>query len=34
MRLAATLGFIEVERFEEWGAEQWLGVRSSATPSG
>jgi RimJ/RimL family protein N-acetyltransferase len=30
MRLAAKLGFIEVERFEEYGAEQWLGVWSSA----
>jgi RimJ/RimL family protein N-acetyltransferase len=28
MRLAAKLGFTEVERFEEWGAEQWFGVRS------
>ncbi|MEC4570407.1 GNAT family N-acetyltransferase [Streptomyces virginiae] len=27
MRLAAKLGFTEVERFEEFGAEQWLGVR-------
>jgi RimJ/RimL family protein N-acetyltransferase len=26
MRLAAKLGFTEVERFEEYGAEQWLGV--------
>ncbi|MFJ6852891.1 GNAT family N-acetyltransferase [Streptomyces sp. NPDC091271] len=34
MRLAAKLGFTEVERFEEYGAEQWFGVRSSATPSG
>jgi RimJ/RimL family protein N-acetyltransferase len=25
MRLAAKLGFTEVERFEEFGAEQWLG---------
>lgn len=25
MRLAATLGFTEVERFVEWGAEQWFG---------
>ncbi|MFI5606503.1 GNAT family N-acetyltransferase [Amycolatopsis sp. NPDC051903] len=32
MRLAAKLGFAEVERFEEYGAEQWLGVWSSATP--
>ncbi len=27
MRLAAKLGFTEVERFEEFGAEQWFGVR-------
>jgi RimJ/RimL family protein N-acetyltransferase len=27
MRLAAKLGFIEVERFEDYGAEQWFGVR-------
>jgi RimJ/RimL family protein N-acetyltransferase len=27
MRLAAKLGFAEVERFEEFGAEQWLGAR-------
>ncbi|WP_207400757.1 hypothetical protein [Actinomadura roseirufa] len=27
MRLAAKLGFTEVERFEERGAEQWFGVR-------
>ncbi|MGW3658934.1 GNAT family N-acetyltransferase [Streptomyces sp. NPDC005151] len=33
MRLAAKLGFIEVERFEDYGAEQWFGVWSSATPS-
>lgn len=33
MRVAAKLGFTEVERFEDYGAEQWLGVRSSATPS-
>jgi RimJ/RimL family protein N-acetyltransferase len=37
MRLAAKLGFIEVERFEverfeESGAEQWFGVWSSVTP--
>jgi hypothetical protein len=25
MRLAARLGFTEVERFQEYGAEQWLG---------
>ncbi|MFI8432849.1 GNAT family N-acetyltransferase [Streptomyces sp. NPDC079020] len=34
MRLAAKLGFAEVERFEEYGAEQWFGVRSPVTPSG
>ncbi|MFJ7075169.1 GNAT family N-acetyltransferase [Streptomyces sp. NPDC098781] len=34
MRLAANLGFTEVERFEEYGAEQWFGVWSSVTPSG
>ena len=27
MRVAERLGFAEVERFEEFGAEQWLGVR-------
>jgi RimJ/RimL family protein N-acetyltransferase len=31
MRLAARLGFAEVERFEAWGAEQWLGLRSPVT---
>lgn len=34
MRLAAKLGFTEVQRFEEWGAEQWFGVWSPATASG
>lgn len=34
MRLAATLGFNEVERFEEFGAEQWFGTLSPVTPSG
>ncbi|MDF3145937.1 MULTISPECIES: GNAT family N-acetyltransferase [unclassified Streptomyces] len=34
MRLAAKLGFTEVERFEEYGAEQWFGVWSSVTQSG
>jgi RimJ/RimL family protein N-acetyltransferase len=34
MRLAAKLGFTEVQRYEEWGAEQWLGVWSGGTPSG
>jgi RimJ/RimL family protein N-acetyltransferase len=33
MRLAAKLGFIEAERFEDYGAEQWFGVRSSVAPS-
>ena len=28
MRLAAKLGFTEVERYQAWGAEQWLGMRS------
>ncbi len=28
MRLAARLGFTEVQRFEEYGADQWLGVWS------
>ncbi|WP_406348983.1 GNAT family N-acetyltransferase [Streptomyces sp. NBC_00144] len=34
MRLAAKLGFTEVQRYEEWGAEQWFGVWSPVTPSG
>ncbi|WP_371660517.1 GNAT family N-acetyltransferase [Streptomyces sp. NBC_00280] len=34
MRLAAKLGFTEVERFEAWDAEQWLGMRSPVPPSG
>ncbi|GAA2325761.1 GNAT family N-acetyltransferase [Streptomyces kunmingensis] len=34
MRLAAKLGFAEVERFRAWNAEQWLGMRPAATPSG
>ena len=34
MRLAAKLGFTEVERFQAWDAEQWLGLRSPVTPSG
>ncbi|MET9761514.1 GNAT family N-acetyltransferase [Streptomyces sp. NPDC006372] len=33
MRLAAKLGFTEVERFEEFGVEQWFGVWAPATPS-
>lgn len=31
MRLAAKLGFTEVERFQAWDAEQWLGLRSPVT---
>ncbi|WP_374985062.1 GNAT family N-acetyltransferase [Streptomyces fradiae] len=31
MRLAARLGFVEVERFEAYGAEQWFGERPAAT---
>jgi RimJ/RimL family protein N-acetyltransferase len=34
MRLAAKLGFTEVERFEAWDAEQWFGMRSPLTPRG
>jgi RimJ/RimL family protein N-acetyltransferase len=33
MRLAAKLRFIEVGRFESYGAEQWFGVWCPATPS-
>jgi len=33
MRVAAKLGFTEVERFEEYGADQWFGVWSSVTPA-
>ncbi|WP_030421746.1 GNAT family N-acetyltransferase [Streptomyces sp. SCSIO 75703] len=33
MRLAAKLGFTEVERFRAWDAEQWLGTRPPASPS-
>lgn len=33
MRLAAKLGFTEVERFEEFGAEPWFGVWSPGTSS-
>ncbi|MFT2018026.1 GNAT family N-acetyltransferase [Streptomyces sp. 796.1] len=32
VRLAARLGFTEVERFEEYGAEQWFGVWAPAAP--
>ncbi|MER5772532.1 GNAT family N-acetyltransferase [Streptomyces sp. NPDC001985] len=34
LRLAARLGFTEVERFEAYGAEQCYGVRSPAAPPG
>ncbi|MEY9849113.1 RimJ/RimL family protein N-acetyltransferase [Streptacidiphilus sp. BW17] len=34
MRLAAKLGFAEVQRYEAWGAEQWMGMRSPVTESG
>jgi RimJ/RimL family protein N-acetyltransferase len=34
MRVAEKLGFTEVERFEEYGAEQWLGVWTATAPSG
>jgi RimJ/RimL family protein N-acetyltransferase len=32
MRVAAKLGFIEVERFEEYDAQQWLGVWRRGSP--
>ena len=28
VRLAVKLGFIGIERFEEYGGEQWFGVRA------
>jgi RimJ/RimL family protein N-acetyltransferase len=31
MRVAAKRGFTEVQRFEEYGAEQWFGMWSSIT---
>ncbi|NUP40177.1 MAG: GNAT family N-acetyltransferase [Streptomyces sp.] len=34
MRLAAKLGFTEVQRYEAWGAEQWMGMWSPTTPPG
>ncbi|MGH8881858.1 MAG: GNAT family N-acetyltransferase [Stackebrandtia sp.] len=34
LRLAARLGFTELERFEEYGAKQWFGVWSAAPSSG
>ncbi len=33
MRLAARLGFVERERFVEFGAEQWFGVRMPQAPT-
>jgi RimJ/RimL family protein N-acetyltransferase len=33
VRLAVKLGFTEVERFVDYGAEQWLGTRVVDTPS-
>ncbi|WP_344182958.1 GNAT family N-acetyltransferase [Kribbella lupini] len=33
MRLAAKLGFAELERFHAWDADQWLGLRPPAVPS-
>ncbi len=32
VRLAVKLGFTEVERFVEYGAEQWFGLWSPAAP--
>ncbi|MEV5970993.1 GNAT family N-acetyltransferase [Streptomyces sp. NPDC051921] len=32
MHLAKKLGFTEVARFEEYGAEQWFAVRPPSTP--
>ncbi|WP_307671279.1 GNAT family N-acetyltransferase [Streptomyces sp. V2I9] len=32
LRLAHTLGFTEMARFEEYGAEQWFGVWSPPSP--
>jgi RimJ/RimL family protein N-acetyltransferase len=34
MRLAAKLGFTEVERYEAYGAEQWFGLWSPGLASG
>ncbi|MFC8535702.1 GNAT family N-acetyltransferase [Streptomyces sp. NPDC057249] len=30
LRVAEKLGFTEIHRFEAWGAEQWMGVRTPA----
>ncbi|MFG1664130.1 GNAT family N-acetyltransferase [Streptomyces sp. Y7] len=32
-RLAGKLGFTEVARFEQYGTEQWFGVRTALPPS-
>lgn len=34
MQLASKLGFTEVQRFQEFDAEQWFGVWSPPTPAG
>ena len=34
MRLAARLGFVEVERFEAYNAEQWFGTWTPAAATG
>jgi RimJ/RimL family protein N-acetyltransferase len=34
MRLAAKLGFIEVERFDAYGAQPWFGEWPPVTTSG
>ena len=33
MRLAAKLGFTELERFHAWNADQWLGLRPATDPT-
>lgn len=33
LRVAAKLGFREVQRFDDYGAQQWLGVRQPPTPA-
>jgi hypothetical protein len=30
--VSGKLGFTELERFEAWGAERWLGMWSPVTP--
>jgi RimJ/RimL family protein N-acetyltransferase len=34
MRLAEKLGFVEVERFHAWDADQWLGERAPSDKAG